>query len=216
MSRLLASIADCAPRPTRYSGSAVGLLGGSFNPPHAGHRQISLTALRRLGLRQVWWLVSPGNPLKDHSELKPFAERRALAARISRHPRIAVSTFEHDRGLIYTAQTIAALRAAHRDLSFVWIMGADNLATFHHWERWRSIAETVPIAVFDRPGYRYKALSSPAATAYQSARIAECDALNLSTYRAPAWTFLTGPLNPLSSTQLRNSEKNAKSSQKNA
>lgn len=185
------------------AGPSIGILGGSFNPPHAGHLEISQVALRRLVLREVWWLVSPGNPLKAHGELKSFPERVSLAEALIDHPAIRVSHFEHDRGLVHTWRTIEVLRQVYPDMSFVWIMGADNLATFHRWSRWRWIIESVPLAVFDRPGYRQKALSSPAARAYEKSRVDETLACGLAERGAPAWMFLTGPSNPLSSTSLR-------------
>ena len=185
------------------AGRRVGLMGGSFNPPHEGHRQISLFALQRLQLSEIWWLVTPGNPLKDHSELAEYDARLDATRSMARHPRIKISDFERREGIVYTAQTIDALRAQHADLAFVWIMGADNLAGFHRWESWRAIMRSVPIAVLDRPGYRYKALASPAATAFASSRIDESDAGILASLAPPAWAFLSGPLNPVSSTMLR-------------
>lgn len=183
-------------------------MGGSFNPPHDGHREISLFALKRLRLSELWWLVTPGNPLKDHSELAEYDKRVAAARALSRHPRIKVSDFERREGVVYTAQTIAALQGAQPTFRFVWIMGADNLAGFHRWEDWRGILTSVPVAVLDRPGYRYKALASPAAMAFARSRIDEDDAASLADLEPPAWVFLSGPLNALSSTKLRHAAKN--------
>lgn len=191
------------PRTRRRAGRAIGLLGGSFNPPHEGHRHVSLLALQRLNLSEVWWLVSPGNPLKDRSELAAYEARCAAARVVARHPRIRISSFERDRGLVYTAETLQALRAQARDDAFVWIMGADNLATIHRWNHWADIFHTVPLAVLDRPGYRFKAMASPAAIRFAGARIDERDAPRLCRMAPPAWCFLAGPLNPLSSTALR-------------
>lgn len=185
---------------------AVGLLGGSFNPPHDGHRHISLIALRRLGLSQVWWLITPGNPLKDRSQLAVLDERIARASAVSNHPLIRISTFEAERGLTYTYDTLRALAAAHRDISFVWMMGADNLAQFHLWQQWRDILHLMPVAVFDRPGARARALTSPAATAFAHRRIDIDDAHRLAWMAPPAWCFLPGPLSHLSSTALRNGD----------
>ncbi|MDC9701261.1 MAG: nicotinate-nucleotide adenylyltransferase [Alphaproteobacteria bacterium] len=192
---------------TRGYGRPVGLLGGSFNPAHLGHRHISLRALHRLGLREIWWVVTPGNPMKNAQELKSFATRSVFAEKVSDHPHIHICHFEYERGLVYTSHSLMALRAAHRDFSFVWIMGADNLVSFHLWDDWRGIMKTVPVAIFDRPGYRYRALSSPAATAYRAFRVREEeDAGNFAFRSAPAWSFFTGPLNSLSSTYLRSIE----------
>jgi nicotinate-nucleotide adenylyltransferase len=182
---------------------AVGLLGGSFNPAHEGHREISLLALKRLGLSEVWWLVSPGNPLKERSELTPFEARCAQAKKIADHPRIRISTFERDVGLVYTHDTLNALIASRPDLGFVWLMGADNLAGFHHWQRWAEIFSLLPVAVIDRPGYRYAAIASPAAQRFAQNRLEESDAAILAEARPPAWVYLGGILNPASSTRLR-------------
>jgi nicotinate-nucleotide adenylyltransferase len=132
----------------------IGLLGGSFTPPHEAHRAISLTALKRLGLDRVWWLVSPGNPLKDPSMLPDLEARVEAARRIARHPRIDVSGFTG--GSAYTIDLLAALKRRFPGVQFVWLMGADNLAEFHHWREWEEIFALVPIAVFDRPGYRLR------------------------------------------------------------
>ncbi len=138
--------------PPHAPGLKIGLFGGSFNPAHEGHRAASLLALRRLGLDRVWWLVSPGNPLKDTRGLPSLDQRVAAAAKFARDPRIAVTGFEETIGAQYTYQTILYLKARCRGVRFVWIMGADNLANFEHWKRWRTIATNVPIAIIDRPG----------------------------------------------------------------
>lgn len=190
-------------RPKRPRRRRIGLLGGSFNPAHRGHRQASLMALKRLVLDEVWWLVSPGNPLKDARELAVYSRRCAEAAAVAAHPRIRISTFEQDAGLTFTRDTLAALSARFADTAFVWLMGADNLADIHYWQRWPEIFALMPVAVIDRPGYRYRALASPAAARFAEARVAEADAALLAGLEPPAWTFLSGPLNPLSSTALR-------------
>jgi nicotinate-nucleotide adenylyltransferase len=182
----------------------VGLLGGSFNPPHAAHRAISLFAIKRLRLDRVWWLVSPGNPLKEQGGLHDLRERAEAARRIAGDPRIDVSCLEAVIGKRYTVDTITYLRRRCSGLRFVWIMGADNLAQFHRWENWRRIASQVPIAVIDRPPQSFRALASPAAQALAPYRIAESDAGRLASLRAPAWVFLTGMKLNLSSTRLRN------------
>ncbi|MDP2619047.1 MAG: nicotinate-nucleotide adenylyltransferase [Hyphomicrobiales bacterium] len=181
----------------------IGLFGGSFNPPHEGHRHASLLAWKRLALDEVWWLVSPVNPLKETGEFAPYEERCAAARKIARHPRIKISTFERDAGLIYTRDTLRALIRAQRDVCFVWLMGADNLASIHRWNRWPEIFELVPVAVIDRPSYRLRAMSSPAALRYADRRIDEEDARLLAGLAPPVWCFLSGPLSLLSSSRLR-------------
>jgi nicotinate-nucleotide adenylyltransferase len=182
----------------------IGLLGGSFNPPHAAHRAISLFAMKRLKLDRVWWLVSPGNPLKEHGGLHDLRDRTEAARRIADDPRIDVSCLEAVIGTRYTVDTITYLRRRCAGLRFVWIMGADNLAQFHRWENWRRIASQVPIAVIDRPPQSFRALAAPAARALSPYRIAERDAGQLASWRPPAWVFLTGMKLNLSSTRLRN------------
>ena len=189
----------------------IGLLGGSFNPPHAAHRAISLFAMKRLKLDRVWWLVSPGNPLKDHHGLRDLDERAEAARRIANNPRIDVTCLEAVIGTRYTVDTIMYLRRRCSGLRFVWIMGADNLAQFHRWEHWQRIAAAVPIAVIDRPPQSFRALAAPAARALSSYRIAEKDAALLASRPAPAWTFLTGMKLNLSSTRLRNPDGSWKS-----
>ncbi len=184
----------------------VGILGGSFNPAHIGHRHISLLALRKIDLDEVWWLVSPGNPLKDHTELEEFTKRTAHANQISAHPRIRVKTFEADRGLAYSVDTVRAIQAAYPTTRFVWLMGADNLISFHRWERWRHLADGVSIAVLDRPGYAARALQSPFSQSYQAFRVDEADARLLPQLNPPAWSFLRGRALPISSTSLRRRE----------
>jgi nicotinate-nucleotide adenylyltransferase len=186
----------------------VGLLGGSFNPPHAAHRQISLAALKRLALDQVWWLVSPGNPLKDAGRMPDLEARIAAARAVARHPKIVVTGFEGARAeaarrSAYTVDTISFLRRRYPFVDFVWLMGADNLALFHRWREWERIFGLVPIAVLDRPGYRLKAQASRAAQRFAFAVLDETDARGLPGMEPPAWTLLTLPLSSLSSTRLR-------------
>ncbi len=182
----------------------IGLLGGSFNPPHVAHRAISLFAIKRLKLDRVWWLVTPGNPLKDHGTLHDLDERAEAARRMAGDPRIDVSCLESVIGTRYTADTVKYLRRRASGLRFVWIMGADNLAQFHRWQNWRDIASEVPIAVIDRPPQSFRALASPAAQALARYRLPENQAGRLADQRAPAWVFLTGVKLSLSSTRLRN------------
>ncbi len=181
----------------------IGLFGGSFNPPHEAHRLAALVALKKLGLDAVWWLVSPGNPLKSGRGLAPLEERIAAAKRLARHPRIAVTGIEAALGTRYTSDTIAALKARCRGVRFVWIMGADNLAQFHLWQNWRGIAAMLPIAVIDRPGASLRASAGVAAQTLARHRLTESDGLLLADARPPAWIFLHGLKSPLSSTALR-------------
>ena len=183
----------------------VGLLGGSFNPAHGGHREISVEALEKLRLDAVWWLVSPGNPLKDPEIYAPYERRLSTARAISHHERIVVSDFERRRGLQYTVDTLDALTSDMPAIHFVWLMGADSLAGFHNWRNWRRIAELTPIAVFNRPPYQCDALQSEAATALAPFRIDAADARNLPGAEPPAWVFFEHTDNPASSTALRDS-----------
>jgi nicotinate-nucleotide adenylyltransferase len=198
--------------PLHSDGMRIGLLGGSFNPPHQAHRAISLFALKRLNLDRVWWLVTPGNPLKDNGELHALAERVTAARKMADDPRIDVSCLESVIGTRYTADTISYLRKRASRLRFVWIMGADNLAQFHRWQNWRRIAAQVPIAVIDRPPQSFRALTSPAAQALGRYRIPEMEARRLAGTPAPAWVFLSGLKMNLSSTGLRNPDGSWKAS----
>lgn len=189
--------------PPHAPGLRVGLFGGSFNPPHDGHRESSLLALRRLRLDRIWWLVSPGNPLKDASELAPLAARLDAARKLARHPRIEVTAIEAEIGTAYTFATISYLKQRCPGVHFVWIMGADNLLGFHCWKRWRKLAQLVPIAIIDRPGSTLKAMNSRAAQALGAYRLDESKAARLADAAPPAFMFLHGPRSPLSSTALR-------------
>jgi nicotinate-nucleotide adenylyltransferase len=190
----------------------IGLLGGSFNPPHAAHRTISRFAITRLRLDRVWWLVTPGNPLKENDGLRDAAERAGAARKLAGDPRIDVSCLESVIATRYTFDTITYLRRRCAGLHFVWIMGADNLAEFHRWQNWRRIAAEVPLAVIDRPPQGIRALAAPAARALQRYRIAEDRAAALADLRAPAWVFLTGMKSAISSTGLRNPDGSWKAS----
>jgi nicotinate-nucleotide adenylyltransferase len=192
--------------PLHSNGMRIGLLGGSFNPPHIAHRAISLFAIKRLKLDRVWWLVTPGNPLKDDAALHNLDERAQAARRMANDPRIDVSCLESVIGTRYTADTVDYLRRRVSGLRFVWIMGADNLAQFHRWQNWRQIASEVPIAVIDRPPQSFRALAAPAAQALARYRLPENQAGRLAEQRAPAWVFLTGIKLSLSSTGLRNQD----------
>ncbi len=189
--------------PPHGRGQRIGLFGGSFNPPHEGHRAASLIALRRLGLDAVWWLISPGNPLKDTRGLPSIGERMAAAARVAAHPRIAVSAYEQKLGSTYSCDVLAALVARSPSVRFVWLMGADALADLHRWKRWRFIVETVPLAVIDRPGSTLRAARGPAAIAFAADRIGEGRAHLLADTKPPAWVFLYGRRSFQSSTAIR-------------
>ncbi len=189
--------------PPAYPGMRIGLLGGSFNPPHPGHRHIAETALRRLGLDKVWLLVTPGNPIKERGELAALSQRLSETQIMADHPRIVVTGFEATLPTAYTARTLAFLLRRFPGVHFVWIMGGDNLAGFHRWQEWRAIMGMMPVAVLDRPGFRYRAMASPAATAFARARVDETDAASLAYTPPPAWTHLTIPLVDISSTELR-------------
>ena len=189
--------------PPASNGLRVGLLGGSFNPPHETHRALSLFALKRLQLDRIWWLVSPGNPLKDTRALPPLEERLAAARAIADHPAIHITGIEAAIKTRYTVDTIAALRRRFPNVHFVWLMGADNLSQFHRWRDWQTIARQLPIAVVDRPSDSLRALASPAALALSRFRHNEGEAAQLAGAETPAWVFLHGLKSPLSSTQLR-------------
>ncbi|MEW6435672.1 MAG: nicotinate-nucleotide adenylyltransferase [Pseudomonadota bacterium] len=189
--------------PPHAPGLKVGLFGGSFNPPHEGHRAASLLALRRLGLDRVWWLVSPGNPLKDTRDLPPLDLRIAAAEKFAHDRRIIVTGFEATIGARYTYQTILYLKTRCRGVHFVWIMGADNLASFERWKHWRTIAANVPIAIIDRPGSTLSATHARAALALARYRTDESDGLIFPLTPPPALIFLHGPRSELSSTALR-------------
>jgi nicotinate-nucleotide adenylyltransferase len=190
--------------PLATAGLRVGLMGGSFNPPHAGHAQVSEIARKRLGLDQVWWLVTPGNPLKANNGLPSLESRMAACRKLANPAHTRISGVEREIGTAFTAETLSYLRRRYPTVQFVWIMGADNLASFHRWQQWRRIAATMPIAVVNRPGWHLKALSSPAARALANHRVAEARAARVVGSGAPAWALLHGPLSPLSSTGLRN------------
>lgn len=189
--------------PPALAGQRIGLMGGSFNPPHEGHVQVSELALRRLELDRLWWIVSPGNPLKDVSALPPLEDRIARCRELAKDPHIEITGFEAALGTPYTARTVSFLTGRYPGTHFVWLMGADNLAQFHHWRDWRRIAVSIPLAVVDRPGWRLKALASPAAKSLARYRLKEDAAADLAGAAPPAWTFLTGPLSSASSTAIR-------------
>lgn len=190
-------------------GMTVGLLGGSFNPPHEGHLNASLIALSRARLDRLWWLVTPGNPLKSTAELESLERRIELCRAMARHPRIEITAFEARYRVRYTEHTLSILKRIRPRVRFVWIMGADNLATFHRWQNWRRISEMMPIVVIDRPGSTLAHRSAPAAIALGRYRVDEADAGRIATMKPPAWTFLHGPRSPMSSTAIRTARKAA-------
>jgi nicotinate-nucleotide adenylyltransferase len=189
--------------PRWTPGQRIGLMGGSFNPPHEGHLLVSRLALQRLKLDRLWWLATPGNPLKPIAGLPALPLRIEAARAIARDPRIAVTGFEAEIGARFTHDTIAWLVKRAPGVHFVWIMGADNLRQFHLWRRWRDIAELAPIAVVDRPGSTLSALNSHAGAALARFRVAESDAAGFAGRQAPAFIFLHGPRSNLSSSAIR-------------
>ena len=184
-------------------GMRIGLYGGSFNPAHEGHAHVAETAKRRLGLDRVIWLVSPQSPLKSAEETADLAQRMAGARMLAKGPGMIVSDVESALGSSYTIDTVRALKARFPSVKFVWIMGADSLATFHRWRGWTQIMREVPVAVVSRPWISLKSRFSPAATRFARYRVAPSRAMGLATIRPPAWVFLFGRFNFLSSTALR-------------
>jgi nicotinate-nucleotide adenylyltransferase len=189
-------------------GQRIGLFGGSFNPPHRGHLAVSVSALRRLRLDWVWWLVSPQNPLKDASEISGFAERLAAARDLVTHPRILVSDLEKRLGTRTTAELLDAMEPILQRGRFVWIMGADSFAGLHQWNDWRELPSHLPLAVLDRPGFAQAALTSPAARTLARWRLNESQAACLPFRVPPAWVFLRQRHRPESSTAIRRSRQN--------
>jgi nicotinate-nucleotide adenylyltransferase len=188
------------PRDTRRR---IGLLGGSFNPAHEGHRHVSVEALRRLGLDEVWWLVSPQNPLKSGDGMEPLASRVARARQIAHHPKIKVEAPELLLGTRYTLDTVRALRRVYPNARFVWLMGADILPQLVDWQGWRELFAAIPIAAFARPGWSYAALQSAAPRTFAHARLTAEDARRLATCEAPAWCFIPSRLDSHSATAIR-------------
>lgn len=188
--------------PPAQAGTVIGLLGGSFDPAHAGHVHVTKTALKRFGLDGIWWLVSPGNPLKARGPA-PIETRVEFARKIMRHPKVTVTDIEARIGTRYTAETLAKLKRMYPDVTFVWLMGADNLAQLDQWQDWRSIMETVPVGVLARPGERIAARLSKAAKVYAHARISPYHASRLARGKAPRWAFLNMPMSDMSSSAIR-------------
>ena len=190
--------------PIATPGQRIGLFGGSFDPAHAGHVYVTKTALKRFGLDQVWWLVSPGNPLKQAGPA-PLEKRIARAREIMMHPRVVVSGLEAKLGTRYTAKTLEKLLAMYPGVSFTWVMGEDNLAQFHHWQDWTWIANVVPIGIIARPGAGVPALNTVMARKYREFRLPARQSQMLSHKHPPAWCLINTQLRPESSTDLRKS-----------
>jgi nicotinate-nucleotide adenylyltransferase len=194
------------PRPltgAAWAGRRVGLLGGSFNPAHAGHRHIALTALKRLNLHQVWWLVSPQNPLKSVADMAGLDRRLAAARLVSCHPRIIVTALESALGTRFTIDTVTALRRRYTRTRFVWLMGADNLAQIPRWRRWQDIYARLPVAILPRQPYSVASLGGQAARRFSRYRLSPSAARRLPFLPPPAWVFLGGPQHPASATAIR-------------
>jgi len=183
-------------------GTSVALFGGSFDPPHAGHRLVSLAALRALRVDHVWWLVSPQNPLKTHQP-KDMAHRLAACQELAHHPRIHISDEEARLGTQYAIDTVRRLKARHPGVHFIWLMGSDSLADLHRWKNWQALMQEIPMVIYPRPGSSLKALSSKAAQRFAKARVAPAQAAHFKHLKAPAWVMLDGPHNGLSSSSLR-------------
>lgn len=189
--------------PSVLAARSVGLFGGSFNPAHDGHRHIAETALARLGLDEIWWMVSPQNPLKSGSEMMPLVERLRSASAVADHPAMRVTDIETSLGSTYTAETLNQILAMYPRHRFVWLMGADNLIQIPKWKDWSKIFNTVPIAVFARPTYSVGALSGVAANRFARRRVSEIHARTLARSETPAWTFVHCRLHAASATAIR-------------
>ena len=188
--------------PYAASDQVIGLLGGSFDPAHRGHVHITRESLKRFGLDRVWWLISPGNPLKSRGPA-PLEARMAKAREVMQHPKVLVTDLEVDLGTRYTIDTLRALRSRYPNVRFVWLMGADNLASFHIWQDWRWIMENIPMGILARPGDRLSARRSVAADVYATARIKGPASQLLGRSQAPAWCYVNLPLSDASSSKIR-------------
>ncbi|MFN3721829.1 MAG: nicotinate-nucleotide adenylyltransferase [Paracoccaceae bacterium] len=187
--------------PSARRGMVIGLLGGSFDPAHEGHAHITREAIKRLGLDQVWWLVSPGNPLKARQPA-PMAERIARGQAVMRHPKVKITDLEARLGTRFTYETLVRLQAIYPGVRFVWLMGADNLVQFHRWDRWRDILRLVPVAVLARPGSGVKARLSRAAQAFRGKQLDRGEWLG-GARKPPVWAFINLPMNGASSSAIR-------------
>lgn len=185
----------------------IGLLGGSFNPAHEGHRHISLQAIQSLGLDAVWWMVSPQNPLKGTRDMAPLDTRLEKARALAKHPKIHVTDIERQMGTQYTLDTIKALKTRYPRTTFIWLMGADNLATFHRWKNWREIFKALPVCVLDRPPQHGSLKNCPAAVAFRPYLITQSKSMALKKAKPPAWVVVRMPLNDMSATAIRKKSK---------
>ena len=192
--------------PYARAGQTIGLLGGSFDPAHEGHAHVTREALKRFGLDRVWWLVSPGNPLKAHGPA-PLEDRLRHARALMRHPRVVVTDIEARLGTRYTAETLRALQMRYPGVRFTWLMGADNLAQFHQWDKWREIMQRVPIGVIARPGDRLSARMSKAAASFADAKLPARASHRLPFATPPAWCFINIPMRNISSSAIRAARK---------
>jgi len=183
--------------------SRIGLLGGSFNPPHRAHREISLQALSALALDQVWWLISPQNPLKPTDGMAPLATRLAAACAKVDHPRITAAALETALGTQRTADTLQALQGRFPRVAFVWLMGADNMIQIERWHAWQQIFHRLPVAIFDRPSYSLKAMAAKPAKRFGDSRLREAYSRCLASCQPPAWVFIHGQRNALSASSIR-------------
>ena len=188
--------------PPAKPGMCIGLLGGSFDPAHEGHAHITREALKRFGLDEVWWLVSPGNPLKSRGPA-PLEQRIRRARKVMQHPKVQVTDLEARLGTRYTFATLAEIMSHYPGVRFIWLMGADNLATFHRWENWQEIMELVPVAVMARPGQRISARLSPAARYFRRFKLRSREAMRIAQAPPPAWVFVNVPMSDMSSTSIR-------------
>lgn len=194
-------------RIDRHTRLTIGLLGGSFNPAHAGHRHITLSALKALGLDRVWWLVSPQNPLKSSRDTLPFATRLSQAKHVARHPRIDIMDIESTLRSNYTVYTLKYLRKRFPNTNFIWIMGADNMVQFPLWRKWRELMQLAPIVIYDRDNHIYKALAGKMAACYKKYRVTASNLHKIATYSPPAWGVMRIKKHPLSSTAIREGKK---------
>ncbi|PIV74595.1 MAG: nicotinic acid mononucleotide adenylyltransferase [Rhodobacteraceae bacterium CG17_big_fil_post_rev_8_21_14_2_50_65_11] len=188
--------------PRARPGQVVGLLGGSFDPPHQGHLHISHEAIKRFRLDRLWWLVSPGNPLKPEGPA-PLTRRMAAARDLARHPRVEVTDIEARLGTRYTAETLGRLFVLYPGVRFVWLMGADNLASLHRWQNWQWIMRNVPVGVLARPGQQISARTAKAAQIYRPWKLRAAQARGLGRVTPPAWCFLNVPMVDISSSEIR-------------
>jgi nicotinate-nucleotide adenylyltransferase len=199
----LTNAVSLKPEDAIAAGTRIGLLGGSFNPAHDGHLELSQLALEKLRLDAVWWMVSPQNPLKPAHGMAPLEKRLADAKRLAAGDKIVVTAIEQSLGTVYTADTLTALNERYPGVRFVWLMGADNLMQMHRWRQWSRIFHSVPVAVFARPTYSLRAEAARAARRFAKSRLPAFKAARLADKRPPAWVLFKRPLNPQSATRIR-------------